>query len=121
MDNIRYSETHEWIQLVEDHVLIGITNYAQSRLGSIVFVDLPTVYKKVSKGEEIGAIESVKAASEIFSPVSGQIIHINEQLLDQPELLNNDPVNTWIVKVKIDNIEEFNALLDKSQYEQLIK
>lgn len=111
-----YSESHEWIKVDGTIATIGITDYAQHALGEIVFVELPDEDDDVEKDTEFGAIESVKAASDLFSPISGTIIDVNRDLEDEPELLNDDAENIWIIKVEMSDLEELNELLNKDQY-----
>ena len=118
---LRYTESHEWLNVEGDHALIGITDYAQETLGAIVYVDLPSEGESFQKGDAFGALESVKAASDLYLPVAGTILEVNQQLLDQPELLNDDPFGSWIVKIKLTNKSEVDALLDRDAYEAHIK
>ena len=119
--NLRYQESHEWLKEDGKNAYVGITDYAQETLGSIVFVDLPKVGETFKKGDVFAAVESVKAASDIYLPVSGKILEINERLEDEPELLNDDPFGSWIVKMEVNNTKEIDALLDSDAYEALIK
>jgi glycine cleavage system H protein len=111
-----YSESHEWIKVEGNIATIGITDYAQHALGEIVFIELPDEDEKVTKDAEFGALESVKAASDLFSPVSGTILEVNRDLEDEPESLNEDAENIWIIKVEMSNQEELDDLLNKEQY-----
>ncbi|MCF0194866.1 MAG: glycine cleavage system protein GcvH, partial [Bacteroidaceae bacterium] len=95
IEGLRYAESHEWVKIEGGIATVGITDYAQSQLGNIVYVDMPEVDDEVSKGEEFGAVESVKAASDLYSPVSGKVVEINEALEDQPELINQDAFENW--------------------------
>ena len=114
-----YSKTHEWV-LEEDGVAtIGISDYAQHSLGDIVYVDLPSEGEEISKGEEFGAVESVKAASDLYSPVSGTIIEINNALEGEPELINQDAYENWIIKVELADPAELDTLLDAADYEKI--
>lgn len=119
--NLRYTKSHEWLKIDGNHALIGITDYAQDSLGAIVYVDLPEKGESFNKGDVFSALESVKAASDIYIPVSGTIVEINERLLDEPELLNNDPFGSWIVKIELTNPTEADALLDSDAYEAITK
>ena len=119
--NLRYQESHEWLKEDGKNAYVGITDYAQETLGSIVFVDLPKVGETFKKGDVFAAVESVKAASDIYIPVSGKILEINERLEDEPELLNDDPFGSWIVKMEVNNTKEIDALLDSDAYEAFIK
>lgn len=116
-----YSESHEWLQQEGNTGYIGITDYAQDTLGSIVFIDLPNVGDTFDKGDAFGAVESVKAASDIYLPVSGKVLEVNQKLVDEPELLNDDPFGSWIVKVELSQPEEIDALLNSDAYEAHIK
>ena len=101
LDDRRYAESHEWVKLEGDVALVGISDYAQHALGNIVYVDMPEVGDEVTQGEDFGAVESVKAASDLISPVSGEVVEINEELENEPELINKDAFGTWIMKVKV--------------------
>lgn len=117
LEELRYSDSHEWAKIEGDIALVGITDYAQHALGNIVYVDMPEVGDEVTAGEEFGAVESVKAASDLISPVSGEVVEINEALDDEPELLNADPYTNWIMKVKLSDPSEIQSLLDAKAYE----
>ena len=119
--SLRYTESHEWLKEEGKLAYIGITDYAQETLGSLVFVDLPQVGDAFDQGEAFGAVESVKAASDLYIPVSGKVVEVNQRLVDEPELLNDDPFGSWIIKVELSNPEEVTALLDSDAYEALIK
>ncbi len=114
-----YTNTHEWVKVEDGFAYIGITDYAQESLGEIVFVELPEEETAVEAGEEFGAIESVKAASDIISPVTGTIVVVNDELEDSPELLNEDPYENWIVKVDLEDETELNKLLNADEYEDI--
>ncbi len=118
---LRYAESHEWLKIDGDNAYIGITDYAQETLGAIVFIDLPEVGDTFDKGEAFGAVESVKAASDIYLPVTGEIVEVNTRLIDEPELLNDDPFGSWIVKVALKDPNEIDALLESDAYESLTK
>ncbi len=121
-DDMKYAESHEWIKKNNDIVKIGINDYAQDQLGEIVFVELPEVGDSFSKGDEFSNVESVKAVSEIYIPVSGEIISVNEKLEDAPELINDSCYEDgWIAEVKLSNPSEFDALLNKEAYLETIK
>jgi len=120
-DNYKYTDDHEWILVQGDTGRIGITDYAQKQLGDIVFLDLPEVGKKVAKGEVLGSIESVKAVSEVFSPVSGEVTEINQDLAGHPESVNKDPHGSWMVVVRLSNPAELSSLLDAAKYSELAK
>ena len=113
--DLKYSKSHEWIRMDGDVAVIGISDFAQDALGDLVFVNLPQVGDEVSAGEAFGDVESVKAVSDLMSPVTGTVCEINEELMDAPENLNNDPYGAWIIKV--DNITDTEELLDPAAYE----
>ena len=122
MNEKKYSKDHEWIEIDNDIATIGITNHAQESLGDIVFVELPTIGKQVSSNEEVCVIESVKAASDIYTPIDGEIIEVNEKLNDNGALVNEDPENTaWIFKLKISEPSQFNDLMTLSEYQEFLK
>ena len=121
MSERKYSKDHEWLELNEDIATVGITNHAQESLGDIVFIEWPEIGRLVKFGDQIGVVESVKAASDLFSPVSGEIIEVNNELQNSPQLLNTDPENTgWYMKIKIDNAEELTNLMNFNQYKETI-
>ena len=113
--DLKYSKSHEWVRMDGDVAVIGISDFAQDALGDLVFVNLPQVGDDVTAGEAFGDVESVKAVSDLMSPVTGTVCEINEELLDAPENLNNDPYGAWIIKV--DNITDTEELLDPAGYE----
>ncbi|AHC73260.1 glycine cleavage system H protein [Candidatus Endolissoclinum faulkneri L5] len=114
---IKYSKDHEWVSINNDIGTVGITDHAQKHLGDVVFVELPNLYKIISKGDEACVVESVKAASEIYAPLSGEIIQINDLLTNTPSVINTDPLcEGWIFKIKISNTEEINTLMDEIAY-----
>lgn len=119
LDNLRYADSHEWVSLDGEVATVGITDYAQHALGNIVYVDMPEVGDEVTAGEEFGAVESVKAASDLISPVSGEVIEINEELESSPELINQDAFANWIMKVKVNDPGEVANLLDAAAYAKL--
>ena len=118
MEGLLYSESHEWVKVEGEIALIGITDFAQNALGDLSYVDMPEVDDEVSQGEEFGAVESVKAASDLIAPVSGTVVEINGELEDNPELLNQDAFANWIIKVSISDKVELDALMDAGQYEE---
>ena len=119
--NLRYTSEHEWIRVEGNEAFVGITDYAQSELGEIVFVDVNTVDETVAQGEVFGSVEAVKTVSDLNMPVSGTVLEFNEALNDQPELVNNDPYGEgWMIKVTVDNPAELDTLLDAASYEKLI-
>ena len=116
-EDIKYAEDHEWVSLSGDTAKIGISDYAQDQLGDIVFVELPQVGDTFGKGDEFGTLESVKAVSELYMPVGGEVTAVNEALEDAPELVNNDPYGGgWMIAVKISDPSEVEALMDKDAY-----
>lgn len=115
-EGLYYSESHEFVRVEGDEAYIGITDYAQHELGNVVYVDMPNVDDEFEAGEEFGAVESVKAASDLLAPVSGIVTAINEELEDTPELLNQDAFATWIIKVKLTNKDELSQLMDVQAY-----
>ena len=119
LENLRYSDSHEWVSLDGEVATVGITDYAQHALGNIVYVDMPEVGDEVTAGEDFGAVESVKAASDLISPVSGEVIEINEALEDAPELLNQDAFANWIMKVRVNDPGEVGNLLDAAAYAKI--
>ena len=120
-EGLYYSKDHEWVRVEENRAYIGITDYAQDSLGSIVYVELPKESKVLSKGEVLGVVESVKAASDIFAPISGTVVEINKSLVDNPELINESPYENFIAVLSFENSEELNELLSPAQYEELTK
>ena len=121
-DNIKYTEDHEWAKLDADILTIGITDFAQSELGDIIFVEFPDLNTKVSPQDSIGTLEAVKTVADIYSPISGKITELNMQLEDNPELINEDPYNKgWILKIKINDKNEYNSLLTNNEYQNIIK
>lgn len=116
LDDFRYADSHEWVKLEGDIATVGITDYAQHALGNIVYVDMPEVGDEVTKGEEFGAVESVKAASDLISPISGEVVEVNEALEDEPELVNADAFGNWIMKVRVSDPAEIDDLLDAKGY-----
>lgn len=122
MSEIRYSEDHEWITVDGDIGTVGISEFAQEQLGDVVFVELPDIGKSVSQDTEAAVVESVKAASEIYSPVTGEVVEVNEGLVDEPGVVNGDPLGGgWFFKIKIDDPEELDALMDDAAYAAFVK
>lgn len=119
VDGLYYSESHEYVKVEGDFAYIGISDYAQNALGNIVYVDMPEVDDEVEAGEDFGAVESVKAASDLISPVTGTVVEINEELEDAPELLNKDPYANWIIKVEMSDPTELDNLMDAAAYEEM--
>ena len=118
-DGIFYAESHEYVKVEGDFGYVGITDYAQEQLGNVVYVDAPEVDDEVSQGEEFGAVESVKAASDLMSPVSGTVVEVNEALADSPELINEDAYANWIIKVQLSDKSELDNLMDAAAYTNL--
>lgn len=116
IEGLYYSESHEFVRVEGNFGFIGITDYAQNALGNVVYVDMPDVDDEVTAGEEFGAVESVKAASDLFSPVSGTVVEVNEALDDQPELINQDAFENWIIKVELSDKAELDNLMDAQAY-----
>lgn len=119
LESLRYSETHEWVKVEGDIAIVGVTDFAQSEMGDITYVDMPDVDDEVVKDEEFGALESVKASSDLICPVSGVVVENNEALEDAPELVNQDPYENWIIKVKMSDPEELNDLISAEDYTKL--
>lgn len=116
-DDVRYTETHEWVKIEDDTVRIGISDYAQDQLGDIVFVELPKVGDTFGMGEEFGTVESVKAVSELYVPLSGEVLSINTELEDAPELVNQDPYNDgWMIEMRPDDLSEVENFMLKDDY-----
>ena len=118
IDGLYYSETHEYVKVEGKYAYIGITDYAQNALGNVVYVDMPEADDEVTAGDEFGAVESVKAASDLISPVSGTVVEVNDALEDQPELINNDAYGNWIIKVELSDESELDNLMSAEQYEE---
>lgn len=118
LEGLYYSKDHEWVKVEGNKAYIGITDYAQHALGEIVYVEMPEVDEEIESGEVFGVVESVKAASDSFSPISGKVLEINEELEDAPELLNEKPYESWILAVEISDESELKNLLDSEEYEK---
>ena len=119
LEGLYYSESHEYVRVEGEYGYIGITDYAQHALGNVVYVDMPEVDDEVEAGEQFGAVESVKAASDLFSPVSGTVVEVNEALEDAPELINQDAFENWIIKVQLTDATELDNLMDAAAYKTL--
>ena len=117
IEGLYYSESHEYVRIEGEYGYIGITDYAQNALGNVVYVDMPEADDEVEAGEEFGAVESVKAASDLISPVSGTVVEVNENLEDTPELINQDAFENWIIKVELTDREELDNLMDATAYQ----
>ncbi len=119
--NLKYTEDHEWVRVEKDRVVVGITEYAQEELGDVVYVDLPAVGEKVKAKETIASIESVKAVSDIFAPISGEVLEVNDDLQHSPELVNQDPYEKgWIAEIEVTDADELEKLLSAEEYQKLI-
>lgn len=121
IEGLYYSESHEYLKVEGEYGYVGITDYAQHQLGNVVYVDMPEVDDDVTAGEEFGAVESVKAASDLISPISGTVVEVNEVLEDEPEQINKDAFANWIMKVKLSDASELEGLMSASQYEEICK
>ena len=119
VEGLYYSESHEWVKVDGNIAIVGITDFAQHAMGDLSYVDMPEVDDELEKGEEFGAVESVKAASDLYAPVSGTVVEINEELEDAPELLNQDAFENWIMKVEISDPSELESLMDAAAYEAM--
>ncbi|NLX70697.1 MAG: glycine cleavage system protein GcvH [Clostridiales bacterium] len=121
IEGLKYSKDHEWVKVDGNKAIIGITDYAQDSLGDVVFVDLPEPGEVVNAGDAAAVVESVKAAADIYSPVSGTIIEVNTELEGSPELINEDPYQNWIIVVEINDASELDFLMDAEEYERFCK
>ncbi|PPD43926.1 MAG: glycine cleavage system protein H [Methylocystis sp.] len=122
MSGLKYSKDHEYLRIEGEVAVVGITDYAQAQLGDIVFVDLPTIGKKVTKGGELAVIESVKAASEVYAPVAGEVVEVNAELGEKPALVNEAPLSGgWLVKLRLENPAEIETLMDEAAYDGFLK
>lgn len=119
LDDRKYADSHEWVKVDGDIATIGISDYAQHALGNIVYVDMPEEGDEVNQGDDFGAVESVKAASDLISPVSGEVVEVNEALVDNPELINEDAFGNWIIKVKMSDPSELDNLMDAEAYKKV--
>ncbi|MBO4760469.1 MAG: glycine cleavage system protein GcvH [Bacteroidales bacterium] len=121
LEGLLYSESHEWVKVDGKIATIGVSDFAQSEMGNITYVDLPEVDDEFEAGEEFGALESVKAASDLYCPVSGKVVEVNAEIDDAPELINEDAYANWIIKVELSDPSELDALLDAEAYKKLIE
>jgi glycine cleavage system H protein len=122
MSTVRFTRDHEWVRLDGDLAIVGITDYAQSQLGDVVYVELPEIGHRVETGKEAAVVESVKAASEVYAPVSGQVAEINETLTADPGAVNADPMgNGWFIKIRLDDPKELDSLMDEESYKRFIE
>lgn len=118
VEGLKYSREHEWVKVEGNRAIIGITDYAQDSLGDIVFIDLPEVGREIKAGDAVAAVESVKAASDVYSPVSGTVVEVNQALEASPELINQDPYENWILVLEMSDPGELDALMDAEGYER---
>jgi glycine cleavage system H protein len=122
MTENKYSKDHEWILIENEIATIGITDHAQESLGDIVFIELPKLGRLINAGDQVGVVESVKAASDLFAPISGEIIEVNNELTNSPQLINSDPENSgWYMKIKLNDVEELKKLMNYDEYKETIK
>lgn len=117
VEGLLFSESHEWVKVDGDIAVIGVSDFAQQEMGDITYVDLPSEGDSFAKGEDFGALESVKASSELFCPVGGEVVEVNSSLEDNPELVNEDPYTAWIIKVRMSDPSELESLMDAAAYE----
>ena len=120
LEGLKYSESHEWVKVEGNIALVGVSDYAQKEMGDITYVDMPDLDDEVTAGEEFGALESVKASSDLFSPVSGTVVEVNSELEDAPEKVNEDAFANWIIKVEMSDAGELDALMDAAAYKEFI-
>ena len=122
MATVKYTKDHEWVRIEGDTVVVGITDYAQSQLGDVVYVELPEVGRRVQKGKEAAVVESVKAASEVFAPLSGEIVAVNSELSGEPGRINSDPMGEgWFMKLRVANAKEMDDLMDEKTYQGFVE
>ena len=121
IEGLLYSDSHEWVKVDGDIAVIGVSDFAQAEMGDITYVDMPEVDDEVTKGEDFGALESVKASSELYAPVSGVVVEVNEALEDAPELVNEDAFANWIIKVRMSDPSELDSLMDAAAYAGIAK
>ena len=119
IEGLLYTDSHEWVKVEGEYAYIGITDFAQHQLGNIVYVDIPEVGDEIKQGDEFGAVESVKAASDLLSPISGEIVEVNEKLTDEPELINKNAFDSWMLKVKLSDAAELKSLMDSKAYAEI--
>ncbi len=117
----KYTKDHEWLSVSDDRARVGITDYAQTQLGDIVFVELPEIGRRFKQGDQFGSIESVKAVSDLYCPVSGEVVEVNATLVERPEQVNSDPYGAWMIVMKLANPDEVAKLLDSEGYAELVK
>ena len=122
MSTVRFTKDHEWVRLDGDLAVVGITDYAQSQLGDVVYVELPEIGRRVEQGKEAAVVESVKAASEVYAPVSGEVAEVNEALAVDPAMVNADPMGDgWFFKLRVDDPKQFDGLMDEAAYKRLVE
>jgi len=119
IEGLLYSESHEWVKVEDNIAVIGVSDHAQAEMGDITYIDLPSVDDEVEKGEEFGALESVKASSDLYSPVSGTVVEVNDELEDAPERINEDAFANWIIKVEMSDSSELEDLMDAAAYAKM--
>ena len=121
-EELKYTDEHEWVKIEDELVVIGITDYAQDALGEIVYIELPSEGDEITKGDSFGGVESTKSVSDLYAPVSGEVVEVNESLLDSPEAINEDPYGEgWLLKVRIHDSDEFDELMNSEQYSEFIE
>ena len=120
VEGLKYSESHEWVKVEGDIAIIGVSDFAQKEMGEITYVDMPEVEDEFEAGDDFGALESVKASSELYCPVSGKVVEVNEELENAPEKVNEDAFAAWIIKIEMSDTSELDALLDAEAYRSLI-
>ena len=121
IEGLLYSDSHEWVKVEGDVAVIGVSDFAQAEMGDITYVDMPEVDDELTKGDDFGALESVKASSELYAPVSGVVVEVNEALEDAPELVNEDAFANWIIKVRMSDSSELDSLMDAAAYAEIAK
>jgi len=122
MSALRYTRDHEWVRIDGDLVVVGISDYAQSQLGDVVYVELPEIGRRVEQGKEAAVVESVKAASEVYAPVSGEVIEVNEALAADPARVNADPIGEgWFIKLRLDDPKQLDTLMDEEAYKRFVE
>ena len=120
-NDLKYTKDHEWVRITGDEAQVGITDYAQKQLGDVVYLELPEVGRSFEKGDVFGTIESVKAVSELYAPVAGEVVEVNAALKDKPEVVNSDPHASWMIVLKLASTADASTLLDAAQYGDLVK
>jgi glycine cleavage system H protein len=122
MASVKYTDEHEWIRVDGDTATVGITDYAQNQLGDVVYVELPKPGQKVEKGKQAAVVESVKAASEVYAPITGEVIEVNQALVDEPATINSDPMGKgWFMKLRLANASELDGLMDEAGYKKFVE